>query len=62
MIYTLTTADAPYDFWLFINAIFRYQDRDWLADGFFRLIADSRSAPPFQLVMMPLRSLLTIAS
>ena len=28
MVNALTAADAPDDFWFFINPVFRYQDRD----------------------------------
>jgi len=40
MVNALTAADAPDDFWFFINPVFRYQDRDWLADDLFRTIAE----------------------
>jgi len=40
MIYTLPTAHAVDDFWFFINAICRDQDRDWLADDLVRLITE----------------------
>ena len=33
MIYTLTAADAPYDFWLFLNAICRDHESDFYGDG-----------------------------
>src|SRR6476659_10250772 len=39
MINTLPTAHAFDDFWIFIKAICRYQDRDRLADDLIRLIA-----------------------
>ena len=40
MINALTAAHALDDFWFFINAICRDQDRDRLADDLFRLIAE----------------------
>ena len=40
MINALPTAHAFDDFWFFINAICRDQDRDWLADDLVRLIAE----------------------
>ena len=40
MIYTLPTAHAFDDFWLFINAICRDQERDRLADDLFGSVAE----------------------
>ena len=40
----------------------RDQEQDWFSDDFFRRVPKQALAPWFQLVMMPLRSLLMMAS
>ena len=62
MLDALAPPDAFENRGLLVLAVRRNQDRDRLADDLLGRIAEIRSAPLFQLVMMPLRSLLMMAS
>jgi hypothetical protein len=46
----------------FVDPLGRHEDRDRTAHHFFGLVAEHLRAPMFQLVMLPIRSLLMMAS